>query len=92
MLQQKPRMAKKTAVGIDIGTHQIKVVVATQDTRDLKVHVLGTGMAQSRGIRHGYVINKAEIAKTLRVAIAQAEKASGDCNTKCIPFCGWRRA
>ena len=70
-------MTKKTAVSIDIGTHQIKVVVATQDTRNLKVHVVGTGIAQSRGIRHGYVINKAEIAKTLRVAIAQAEKASG---------------
>jgi cell division protein FtsA len=70
-------MSKRTAVGIDIGTHQIKVVVATQDTRDQKVHVLGTGIAQSRGIRHGYVINRDEIAKTLRGAVAQAEKASG---------------
>lgn len=70
-------MAKKTAVGIDIGTNQIKVVVAMQDTRDQKVHIVGTGIAQSRGIRHGYVINRAEIVKTLRSAVAQAEKASG---------------
>lgn len=70
-------MARKIAVGIDIGTHQIKVVVAAQNAKEQKVQILGTGIAQSRGIRHGYIMNRAEIAKMLRSAVGQAEKASG---------------
>jgi cell division protein FtsA len=69
-------MARKIAVGIDIGTNQIKVVVAAQDG-DQQSRILGTGKAHSRGIRHGYVINKHDIAKALHVAVTQAEKSSG---------------
>jgi cell division protein FtsA len=69
-------MSRKTAVGIDIGSNQIKVVVSAQDG-DRETHVLGMGKAHSRGIRHGYVINKHDIAKALHVAVAQAEKTSG---------------
>ena len=56
-------MAKKTAVGIDIGTYQIKVVVASQDSKTSKIKILGTGFSQSKGIRHGYIVNKQEMTK-----------------------------
>jgi len=70
-------MAQKIAVGIDVGTYQIKVVVAVQDSKDERAKIIGTGYAHSRGIRHGYVVNRADITKTLQIAIQQAEKASG---------------
>ncbi|HCC04927.1 TPA: cell division protein FtsA [Patescibacteria group bacterium] len=70
-------MAQKIAVGIDVGTYQIKVVVASQDSREQRAKIIGTGFAQSRGIRHGYVVNRQDIAKMLQLAIREAEKSSG---------------
>lgn len=70
-------MAQKIAVGIDVGTYQIKVVVASQDSREQRAKIIGTGFAQSRGIRHGYVVNRHDIAKMLQTAIREAEKSSG---------------
>jgi cell division protein FtsA len=69
-------MHTRTTVGIDIGTHQIKVVVAAQKKNVAKPVVLGTGYAHSRGIRQGYVIQKQDLLKTLETAIAAAEHAS----------------
>ncbi|MFA6446365.1 MAG: cell division protein FtsA [Candidatus Paceibacterota bacterium] len=70
-------MANKTVVGIDIGTYQIKVVVAESDpTSDSGLHVLGTGLAESKGLHHGYIINPTDVTKSLRKAISQAEKTS----------------
>jgi cell division protein FtsA len=73
----KPSMTRKIAVGIDVGTYQIKVVVASQDSKDQRAKIIGTGFAHSRGIRHGYVISRGDIAKMLQGAIQQAEKSSG---------------
>ncbi|KKS30785.1 MAG: Cell division protein ftsA, partial [Parcubacteria group bacterium GW2011_GWC2_42_11] len=67
----------KIAVGIDVGTYQIKVVVASQDSREQRAKIIGTGFAQSRGIRHGYVVNRQDIAKMLQLAVREAEKSSG---------------
>lgn len=75
-------MSRKIAVGIDIGTYQIKVVVAeSAPTRQSGQgtnfpRVLGVGYAESKGLRHGYVINSEEAVKSLGHAIAQAEKAA----------------
>jgi cell division protein FtsA len=69
-------MARKIAVGIDVGTYQIKVVVAAQESNDPKIRIIGTGYAQSRGIRHGYVHNRDELVRTIHAAVVQAEKAS----------------
>jgi len=69
-------MHTRTTVGIDIGTHQIKVVVAAQKRQSPKPVVLGTGYAHSRGIRQGYVIHKQDLLKTLQTAVANAEQSS----------------
>ncbi len=72
-------MAKRTTVGIDIGSHSVKVVV-TEDTkgayRGFPV-VLGTGIAESKGLRHGYIINRSDVVRSVRSAAQQAEKTSG---------------
>ena len=72
-------MAKNIAVGIDIGTYQIKIVVAEKVCEDGKdcYRVIGTGFTESKGLRHGYIINSGDTTKSLRVAIAEAEKNSG---------------
>ncbi len=72
-------MARNIAVGIDIGTYQIKVVVAEQLRDGDRVHprILGTGFTESKGLRHGYIVNIGEVTRGIRMALAQAEKTSG---------------
>lgn len=64
-------MAKNIAVGIDIGTYQIKIVVVESG------RIIGTGFAESKGLRHGYIINAADTTKSLKIAISEAERTSG---------------
>ena len=72
-------MAKDIAVGIDIGTYQIKVVVVEAvRENDKTIHkVIGTGFAESKGLRHGYIINAADTIRSLKLAVGEAEKSSG---------------
>ena len=63
----------KIAVGIDIGTYQVKVVIASrnEDVRQ-PPRILGTGYAESRGMRRGYTISVPETARAVRAAVMQA--------------------
>src|SRR3989344_7403493 len=70
-------MAKKISVGIDIGTYQIKVVVAEQSNNKDSPNIIGTGFAESKGLRHGYIINPTDVTKSLTQALNQAEASSG---------------
>ena len=72
-------MSRNIAVGIDIGTYQIKVVVASNNGGNDSglSRIIGAGFAESRGMRHGYIMNHADVVKSLKRAIAQAEKTSG---------------
>jgi len=74
-------MRKHTAVGIDIGTQDIKIVVSSYDPTNERTlpKIIGTSIVESKGVRHGYIVNMTETVKSLRIAIAQAERAS---NTK----------
>src|SRR3989344_2992724 len=75
-------MARQIAVGIDVGTHQVKVVVAEwlpeKSGRDREFpKIIGTGSAESRGLRHGYIINTSDTTESIKNAIAKAEASSG---------------
>lgn len=72
-------MARKISVGIDIGTYQVKIMVAEEERQENRtiIKIIGTGFAESRGLRHGYIINQTDVIKALQSAAAQAEKASG---------------
>ena len=77
LLYNDCRMAKNIAVGIDVGTYQIKIVVvenARENGKD-NFKIIGTGFAESKGLRHGYIINAGDTTKSLRLAIAEAEKS-----------------
>ncbi|MDB5188007.1 MAG: Cell division protein FtsA [Candidatus Kaiserbacteria bacterium] len=63
--------------GIDIGTHHVKVIVAEAPERpDIPMHVLGTGTAVSKGMRHGYIVDQTEATRSIREAVARASAAA----------------
>lgn len=72
-------MMRNITVGIDIGTYQVKVVVSELSKNDGKrsYGIIGTGMAESKGLRHGYIINTTDVTQSIETAVAMAEKASG---------------
>ena len=71
-------MASRVAVGIDIGTHQVRVVIAREERgRTGFPKVIGTGFAESKGMRHGYIVNADDIARSVRNAVQQAESTAG---------------
>jgi cell division protein FtsA len=72
-------MAKNIAVGIDIGTYQIKIVVVenVRENGQNNFRIIGTGYAESKGLRHGYIINANDTVRSLNIALAEAEKTSG---------------
>lgn len=72
-------MSQHYVTGIDVGTYQVKVVIASDTHSDSKgiPQIIGTGYAESRGLRNGYIINETDVVRSVRNAVAQAEKASG---------------
>lgn len=73
-------MAQQYVTGIDVGTYQVKVVIVSapedKDSKEMP-QIIGTGYAESRGLRNGYIINESDVVRSVRNAVAQAEKASG---------------
>lgn len=72
-------MAQNISVGIDIGTYQIKVVVSESILGEDGVYtpkIIATGEAESKGLRHGYIINISDVTRCIRIAVNQAEKVA----------------
>lgn len=67
-------MSNNIATGIDVGTSSIRVVVAERQKEDAVPKILGVGIAESRGLRHGYVVNPADATKSIRKAVMNASK------------------
>lgn len=70
-------MSSRITAGIDVGTYEVRVVVAEQNSENSLPTILGTGRAESKGLRHGYIINTADVTKSVDLAVRQAEKSSG---------------
>lgn len=72
-------MARHIAVGIDIGTYHVKVVVAEYVETEGRSfpRIIGTGLAESKGLRHGYIINIQDVAESVARAAKDAETAAG---------------
>lgn len=72
-------MSKSIITGVDVGTHHVKVVIADAREHNEKglPKVIGVGMVESRGLRHGYVVNMQDVVATIRQAISEAEKRAG---------------
>jgi cell division protein FtsA len=63
------------AVGLDIGTTKVCVVVAEKDARG-KLNLLGRGLAASEGLQRATVVNINKTVKAIRLAVADAERES----------------
>ena len=63
--------------GIDVGSYHVKVVISER-SRDPRVppRILGTGYAESRGLRQGYIVSIPEVSRSIAAAVAQASKAA----------------
>lgn len=64
------------SVGIDIGTSTTRVVV-TEVRENSSAVVLGFGIAETLGVRHGYIINRDDVLVSLKKALREAEIQSG---------------
>ncbi|MEN8097765.1 MAG: cell division protein FtsA [Chloroflexota bacterium] len=63
-------------VGIDIGTTKICTVVGELDDHN-DLRIVGVGIAPSRGMRKGVVVDVAEAGTAVSESIAKAERTSG---------------
>ncbi len=72
-------MARNIITGIDVGTYNVKVVIASAKEKNERgfPKIIGIGTAESRGLRHGYVTNVRDVADSIRKALRSAEEKAG---------------
>lgn len=72
--------SKNIKVGIDVGTYQVKVVISElifDQSGKKSVKIIATGMAESKGLRHGYIVSGEDVSVSVKEAVLKAEKTSG---------------
>ncbi len=69
-------MSRNIITGIDVGTYYVKVIIASAKERNEKgiPKILASGMAESKGLRHGYVTNILDVANSIKKAVSIAEE------------------
>lgn len=70
-------MIRNISIGIDVGSSTTKVVVGEFLKGEKNPKVIGVGEAETKGIRHGYVVNFDDAVTSVKKAVAMAEKSSG---------------
>lgn len=74
-------MTDHIITGIDVGTHHVKVVITrlskNKRERSRIPEIIGTGYAESRGLKNGYILQSSDVARSIKSAISQAEKSAG---------------
>lgn len=70
-------MARNISTAIDIGSKTTRVVVGEFLKGEKYPKVIGVGEAETRGMRHGYVVDQNQVVNSLRHAIDMAEKSAG---------------
>lgn len=74
------QMARRIRAGIDIGSSQVKAVIAEElfETGRRTPKIIGTGVAESHGVERGFIRDPLEVSHCVRQALAMAEKTSGE--------------
>jgi cell division protein FtsA len=67
-------MKQHISVGIDIGTYQTRVIVCENSATPKVLSVTNT---PSKGLRHGYIVNREEASTGIKLAVKEAEKEAG---------------
>lgn len=63
-------------VALDIGTNNIRVVIADRDENGI-YRILGTASSKSDGLRKGNIVNITSAAKAIKCAVEKAEQNAG---------------
>ena len=63
-------------VGLDVGTSKVTAIVG-ETTEDGGLDIIGIGLADSRGIRRGVVVNLEAAVEAIKKAIEEAELTAG---------------
>jgi len=66
----------RTIVGIDVGTTKVCTLVA-ESYEDGQLRIIGSGVAVSRGLRKGVVVNVHEATEVIKASVEKAERMSG---------------
>lgn len=72
-------MSEHIITGIDVGTYHVKVAIARltkRGDRELP-EIIGTGYAETRGLKSGYIMQIDDVARSIKSAVSQAEKSAG---------------
>lgn len=69
--------SSRYAVGLDIGTNFVRVVVGHVDSQDQKPTIIGVGVEPNSGMRKGIVVNLVNTAQAVDKALEAAERMSG---------------
>lgn len=64
-------------VGLDIGSANIRVVIAEEVSEEALLRVIGVGETQSMGVRRGAIVDTEAVAKACHMALEHAERMSG---------------
>jgi len=76
-------MSRNNAIiGIDIGSSNVRTLIAQQMRDEDNIRIVGVGIAPSFGIRRGAIIDIEEAAKAISESVAMAERMSGSEITK----------
>lgn len=67
-------MPRPFVTGIDIGTSSVRIVVAEHQNDKPTPVIIGAAQKESRGLRHGYIINFEDAVQSIKDAIKEAEK------------------
>ncbi len=70
-------MREQNIVGLDIGTSNIRCVVAQIKDEKSKPQIMGIGHSPSFGLRRGVVVDVEEAVKNIVAAVESAERTSG---------------
>ncbi len=67
---------ERIVVGIDAGTTKVTTLI-TEVSRNRSVHVIGVGIAPSRGLRKGVVVDIDQMVESIVASVEKAERVSG---------------
>ena len=70
-------MAKNIIVALDVGTSTVQAVIAEKRKGEENPRVLGVGVAPSRGVRRGVVVDCDDASSVIRTVMDDARKAAG---------------
>lgn len=72
-------MARHISVGIDIGSQSVKATIAEEVNVGERIvpKLLGTGLAETRGLQKGFIVSVEDVSRSVRHAINKAEKVAG---------------